>query len=431
MSFVNIAQQKQVVSFKQAVLSPIGENRGIYFPQHIKKLDSDVLASKDFNTIAIETLYNLTSGELSKEQLEGMVSRAFNFPVKVHSLEPKQHVLELFHGPTLAFKDFGARFLAECMAHFNKEKSTIVTATSGDTGAAVAHAFHGKPDIDVVILYPEGKISKEQEQLFCTLGSNIHTLKVDGNFDDCQSLVKQAFNDEEVAQALNLNSANSINVARLVAQVCYYTALPALMDASADFPIDRLIVPSGNFGNLTAAMISKAMGAPIKHLIAATNKNDTVPRFFISKQWRPKTTQRTLSNAMDVSQPNNFARILYSYQENWDQLFEDMSAVSINETQTRRTIRQYAQRHYPVDPHTAVGLEVTGTLFKDKKSNDLVVATAHPAKFADVLEDVLQEPVKRPQSILDAMNKTNLSKTLSNEFEDLKDYLLNLSDSHQ
>jgi len=424
MSFVNISQQKQAVSFKQAVLSPIGENRGIYFPKHIKKLDKDILSSKDFNAIATETLYNLTSGELSKERLTGMVKRAFNFPLTVKSLTPKQHVLELFHGPTLAFKDFGARFLAECMTHFNHEKATIVTATSGDTGAAVAHAFHGKPNIDVVILYPKGKISKEQEQLFCTLGDNIHTLKVDGDFDDCQSLVKQAFNDEEVAQTLNLNSANSINVARLVAQVCYYTALPALMNVSNDSPIDRLIVPSGNFGSLTAAMIAKAMGAPIKHLIAATNKNDTVPRFFISKQWRPKKTQRTLSNAMDVSQPNNFARILYYYQENLEQLFEDISATSINEIQTRRTIRQYAQQHYPVDPHTAVGLEVTSTLFRDKKSNDLVVATAHPAKFADVLEDVLQEPVKRPQSILDAMNKTNLSIPLANEFDDFKDYLL-------
>ncbi|RDX38188.1 threonine synthase [Kangiella sp. HD9-110m-PIT-SAG07] len=427
MPFVNIAQQKEVVSFEQAVLAPIGENRGIYFPQNIEKLDKGMFASKDFNTIAVETLYTLTSGELSKEQLKGMINRAFNFPLNVQSLTSRLHVLELFHGPTLAFKDFGARFLAECMAHFNKEKATIVTATSGDTGAAVAHAFHGQPNIDVVILYPDGKISKEQEQLFCTLGDNIRTIKVKGDFDDCQSLVKQAFNDKDVRQTLNVNSANSINIARLVAQVCYYTALPALIDT----PIDRLIVPSGNFGNLTAAMIAKSMGAPIGHLVAATNKNDTVPRFFINKQWRPKATQRTLSNAMDVSQPNNFARILYHYQENLDKLFEDMSAVCINEIQTRRTIRHYTQQHYPVDPHTAVGLEAATLPFKSENSNDLVVATAHPAKFADVLEKILQEPIERPSSITDAMQETNLSESMDNDFDDFKDYLLGLNTSNQ
>lgn len=439
MSFVNIAQQKQVVSFKQAVLSPIGDNRGIYFPQHIKKLDNSVFASKDFTHIAVETLYSLTAGELPKGQLEEMVKRAFNFPLKLHSITSQLHVLELFHGPTLAFKDFGARFMAECMAHFNKEKTTIITATSGDTGAAVAHAFHGKPDINVVILYPEGKISREQEQLFCTLGDNIHTLKVDGDFDACQSLVKQAFNDDDVGQALNLNSANSINVARLLAQVCYYTALAALLDRPtarlADGPVkspfDRLVVPSGNFGNLTAAMIAKSMGAPIGHLIAATNKNDTVPRFFMNKEWRPKATQRTLSNAMDVSQPNNFPRILYYYRENLDGLFDDISALSITDEDTQKMIRQQAQLGYFIDPHTAVGLQAIqsqqqATGSESKAESNLVVSTAHPAKFTDVLEEILQQPVERPSSIKDAMNKINLSTSLNNDFADFKNYLLKL-----
>ncbi|WP_223670840.1 threonine synthase [Kangiella shandongensis] len=424
MSFINIAQQKQIVSFKEAVLNPIGDNKGIYFPREIKKLDSNVFASKDFNHIAVETLYNLTCGEIPKVQLQHMVGRAFNFPLSVHSLNPQLHVLELFHGPTLAFKDFGARFLAECLASFNKKQATIITATSGDTGAAVAHAFHGKSDIDVVILYPKGKISKEQEQLFCTLGDNIHTVKVDGDFDACQNLVKQAFNDNDIKQAHNLNSANSINVARLVAQVCYYNALPALLDK----PIDKLVVPSGNFGNLTAAMIAKAMGAPIDHLVAATNINDTVPRFFMDKTWRPKETQRTLSNAMDVSQPNNFSRILYCYQKNLETLFDDMSAMSITDEETQEIIKQQAQQGYQVDPHTAVGLKA----IQDRQptfgsNNNLVVSTAHPAKFADVLEDILQQPMELPSAITEALHKPNLSKPLSNDFDDFKDYLLAMS----
>lgn len=427
MSFVNIAQQKQIVSFGHAVLNPIGENRGIYFPQNIERLPEKVFATKDFQTIAVETLYSLTSGELPRELLQSMISKAFNFPIRVQSLNSRLHVLELFHGPTLAFKDFGARFLAECLAHFNKEKATIVTATSGDTGAAVAHAFHGQPDIDVVILYPKGKISKEQEQLFCTLGDNIHTVQVNGDFDACQILVKQAFSDDEVTNTLNLNSANSINVARLVAQVCYYNALPALLDE----PIDRLFVPSGNFGNLTAAMIARAMGAPINHLVAATNKNDTVPRFFLDKTWYPKETQRTLSNAMDVSKPNNFSRILYHYQNELDKLFDEMSAISVDDQRTCSMIKYFAKQNYMVDPHTAVGLRATQCveLFSDQ-SNDMVAATAHPAKFADVLEDILKQPIDRPEAISRALDKPNLSDSLDNDFDDFKDYLLALHSSH-
>jgi threonine synthase len=421
MSFINIAQQKQVVSFKEAVINPIGENRGIYFPKEIKKLDQSIFSSGDFHQIAVETLLNLTFGDIPKAQLEEMIGRAFNFPLRVHSLSSQLHVLELFHGPTLAFKDFGARFLAECLASFNTKKATIITATSGDTGAAVAHAFHGKPNIDVVILYPKGKISREQEQLFCTLGDNIHTVKIDGDFDACQSLVKQAFNDDDIKQAHHLNSANSINVARLVAQVCYYNALPSLLNK----PIDELVVPSGNFGNLTAAMIAKAMGAPIGHLTAATNVNDTVPRFFFNRTWQPKETRRTLSNAMDVSQPNNFSRILYYYQNDLDSLFRNMNALSVTDEETQDIIKQQAQQGYQVDPHTAVALKAIQTQHSESAShNNLVVSTAHPAKFADVLEKILQEPLELPPAITHALNKENLSSDLSNDFDEFKDYLL-------
>lgn len=423
MPFINIAQQKQRTSFREAVLNPIGDNRGIYFPDDIKPLDNDILQSDDFHAIATETLHQLIAGELDKEVISGMVERAFNFPLNTHNLSERLHILELFHGPTLAFKDFGARFLAECLTHFSHNKATIVTATSGDTGAAVAHAFHGQPNVDVVILYPQGKISKEQEQLFCTLGDNIYTVKVDADFDACQSLVKQAFNDDDIRQSLNLNSANSINIARLVAQVCYYTALPSLVKS----PVDNLVVPSGNFGNLTAAMIAKNMGAPIGHLIAATNANDTVPRFFKNKHWRPNTTQRTLSNAMDVSQPNNFSRILYAYQDNLEQLFKDFSAISIDDEQTRSLIQQQASQGYLVDPHTAVGLQAL-KLHEPVSagSHNLVVSTAHPAKFADVLADILQQQIELPDALSQCLSKPNLSSTMDNDFDEFKDYLLTM-----
>ncbi|GAA4362654.1 threonine synthase [Kangiella marina] len=421
MSFINISQQHQRVSFKDAVLNPIGENSGIYFPHDIKPLDKDIFECGDFHQIAVETLHNLTHNELSKDKLGSMVARAFNFPLELHSLTDKNHILELFHGPTLAFKDFGARFLAECLTEFNQQKATIITATSGDTGAAVAHAFHGQPNVEVVVLYPEGKISKEQEQLFCTLGDNIRTVKVDGNFDNCQSLVKQAFNDEEVNNKLNLNSANSINVARLLAQVCYYTALPTLIQQ----PIDNLVVPSGNFGNITAALIAKHMGAPVGHLIAATNANDTAPRFFNHKQWLPQVTQRTLSNAMDVSQPNNFSRILYYYQHKLDQLFVDMSALSISDAQTRQTIKELDTQGYQVDPHTAVGMHALSKM-NVGQTNNLVVSTAHPAKFADVLEGILQKPISRPSAISECLTKPNLSIRIADDFDDFKEYLLAL-----
>ncbi|WP_417446990.1 threonine synthase [Kangiella sp.] len=434
MPFINIKDSTDRVSFEQAVLKPLGNHQGLYMPEQIPALSPDcfsqsAFSNDSFQQIAFNVLRPFTSDSLNEAQLESLIQQAFNFPLKLHSLSDSQHILELFHGPTLAFKDFGARFLAECLSQFTHEPITIITATSGDTGAAVAHAFHAdsfqnhalqnKAHINVVILYPKGKISIEQEQLFCTLGNNIHTVAVEADFDTCQSLVKQAFDDKEINQKHRLNSANSINIARLLAQVCYYAALPQLLKQ----PIDTIAVPCGNFGNITAGLLAQKMGVPIKHFIAATNANDTVPRFFEEGQWQPRPTVRTSSNAMDVASPNNFPRLLHLYKEHPEQMHREISAIAISESEVEQTMLKTHQAGYTIDPHTAVALRAI------QKTNvtgqSVALSTAHPAKFAQSVESITGEAVELPDTIRNPLNKPNLSTTMDSNFKSLKDYLMN------
>lgn len=433
MPFINIKDSADRVSFKQAVLKPLGNHQGLYLPEQIPMLSQDQLSSgcfsqsafsnDNFQQIAFEVLRPFTSETLNEAELESIVQRAFNFPLKLHSLSGSQHILELFHGPTLAFKDFGARFLAECLSQFTHEPITIITATSGDTGAAVAHAFHAhslqnKNHINVVILYPKGKISIEQEQLFCTLGDNIYTIAVEADFDTCQALVKQAFDDQEINQKHRLNSANSINIARLLAQVCYYAALPQLLGQ----PIDTVSVPCGNFGNITAGLIAQKMGMPIKHFIAATNANDTVPRFFEEGQWQPRPTIRTSSNAMDVASPNNFPRLQHLYKDHPERMHHDISAIAISEAEVEQTMLTTHQAGYTIDPHTAVALQA---IQKTKSTGQSVaLSTAHPAKFAQSVESITGSAVDLPETIRNPLSKPNLSTTMDSNFKDLKDYLM-------
>ena len=318
MQLHNLKDETQQVSFVEAVKTGLGRNQGVFFPESLSPIqDIDALLDLDFVSRSSKILSHLIGDELPADTVAQMVQNAFNFDVKLVEVEKDIYCLELFHGPTLAFKDFGGRFMAECLAQFNQgEKVTILTATSGDTGAAVAHAFYNKPNIDVVILYPKGKISLAQQKLFTTLGNNIHCYAVDGSFDDCQSMVKQAFLDDEVKQKLGLNSANSINISRLVAQVCYY------FEAIAQLPKEQrskahISVPSGNFGNVCAAMIGAVLGMPVAKLSATTNQNDTVPRFLQSKEWAPNDTLESLSNAMDVSKPNNWPRVQFMLDNKW------------------------------------------------------------------------------------------------------------------
>ena len=310
MNLYNIKHPEEQVNFAQAVRQGLGKDQGLFFPETIPALTNiDELLALPLVERSQKILGALIGEELPKATLDAMVKNAFTFTAPLEKVEDNIYALELFHGPTLAFKDFGGRFMAQALAAVRGDgKITILTATSGDTGAAVAHAFYGLENINVVILYPKGKISPLQEKLFCTLGGNIRTVAINGDFDACQALVKQAFDDAELRQAIGLNSANSINISRLLAQVCYY------FEAVAQLPKEKrdnvvVSVPSGNFGNLTAGLIAKTLGLPIKRFIASTNANDTVPRYLESGNWAPKATVATLSNAMDVSRPNNWPRV--------------------------------------------------------------------------------------------------------------------------
>ena len=309
MQFINISYPEQGVSFPQAVVTGLGKGQGLFFPESLEPFeDIPALLDMDFVNRSVLILQYLVGEAMSGEVLHDCVEKAFNFPVGLTSVSEGVHALELFHGPSLAFKDFGARFMAQCLASFNaNQRTTILTATSGDTGAAVALAFYGQPGIDVVVLYPKGKVTPLQEKLFCTLGGNIRTIAIEGDFDACQQLVKQSFGDPQLVEALGLNSANSINVARLLAQVCYYFEAVARLPRGIE-PV--FSVPSGNFGNVTAGLLAHALGLPVKRMIAATNRNDTVPRFLDSGKWEPRPTVATLTNAMDISLPNNFPRVL-------------------------------------------------------------------------------------------------------------------------
>ena len=423
MNLYNIKHPEEQVNFAQAVRQGLGKDQGLFFPENIPHLSNiDELLALPLVERSQKILGALIGEEIPQVQLEQMVRNAFTFPAPVANVEDNIYALELFHGPTLAFKDFGGRFMAQALATVRGDgKITILTATSGDTGAAVAHAFYGLENIDVVILYPKGKISPLQEKLFCTLGGNIRTIAINADFDACQALVKQAFDDAELRQAIGLNSANSINISRLLAQVCYY------FEAAAQLPKEQrenlvVSVPSGNFGNLTAGLISKTLGLPIKRFIAATNANDTVPRYLHSGNWSPNVTVATLSNAMDVSRPNNWPRVEELFKRNgW--ALNELHSAAISDTQTEDTLRAMNQLGYLCEPHGAVAYEV---LKQDLQPGEtgLFLCTAHPAKFKESVERILDLTLPLPEA-LDKHNKLPLlSDEMENDFAQLRAYLL-------
>ena len=423
MNLYNIKHPEEQVNFAQAVRQGLGKDQGLFFPENIPHLSNiDELLALPLVERSQKILGALIGEEIPQAQLEQMVRNAFTFPAPVVKVEDNIYALELFHGPTLAFKDFGGRFMAQALATVRGDgKITILTATSGDTGAAVAHAFYGLENIDVVILYPKGKISPLQEKLFCTLGGNIRTIAINADFDACQALVKQAFDDAELRQAIGLNSANSINISRLLAQVCYY------FEAAAQLPKEQrenlvVSVPSGNFGNLTAGLIAKTLGLPIKRFIAATNANDTVPRYLHSGNWSPNATVATLSNAMDVSRPNNWPRVEELFKRNGWALTELHSA-AISDAQTEDTLRAMNQLGYLCEPHGAVAYEV---LKQDLQAGEtgLFLCTAHPAKFKESVERILDLTLPLPEA-LDKHNRLPLlSDEMENDFAQLRAYLL-------
>lgn len=420
MKLYNIKENDEKVTFSQAVRQGLGRNQGLFFPSELPIFDDiDALLAEDFIPRSSKILSTMIGDELSAETVADIVSTAFQFPAPINKVKDGVYALELFHGPTLAFKDFGGRFMAQSLAAVADDgKTTILTATSGDTGAAVAHAFYGMENINVVILYPKGKISPLQEKLFCTLGGNIHTVAVTGDFDDCQALVKQSFDDEELRKEIGLNSANSINISRLMAQICYYFEAASQLTKEQR---ENLVVsvPSGNFGNLTAGLLAKTLGLPIKRFIAATNTNDTVPRYLETGQWEPKATVATISNAMDVSQPNNWPRIEELCQLNgWG--LDTLGKGAVSDEQSAETLKEmFEQENYLCEPHGAIAYRVLNEQLEEGETG-LFLCTAHPAKFKEVVEGILGNEIELPAPLAkhDAMEL--LSEEMECDFEALK-----------
>ena len=363
MKLYSTKNKERLVSLREAVFRGLPEDNGLYMPQAIPLLDQEFiknLRQYSFQEIAFRVADTLLQGAIPESDLQRIIEQAVNFPAPVHQLDPRKYVLELYHGPSLAFKDFGARFMAQLMSYFNQDEDrelVILVATSGDTGGAVAAGFFQTPGIKVVILYPSGKVCMLQEKQLTTLGHNIAALEVHGTFDDCQALVKQAFLDPELSSAIRLSSANSINISRLIPQSFYYfEAYKQIADGGS--PV-VFCVPSGNFGNLTAGLIAHRMGLPVHHFIAATNINDVVPEYLHTGQYMPRPSVRTLSNAMDVGNPSNFARMvdMFSCPEcsTWNNMTASVSGFAYSDERTRRAIQEvYARYGYILEPHGAV-----------------------------------------------------------------------------
>ncbi len=421
MLLTNIKVPSEQVSFLQAVKQGLGQQQGLFFPTSWPKLDIDYLLSLPMAERSAEILHSLIGDELTKPELLEMTRAAFSFPAPLNVISEDLACLELFHGPTLAFKDFGGRFMAQALAKAQQQqRTTIVTATSGDTGAAVAHAFYRQPGVQVVILYPKGKISPLQEKLFTTLGENIITLAVEGDFDQCQALVKQVFDQSALVKKLNINSANSINISRLFAQICYY------FEAIAQIPAERradtvIAVPSGNFGNLTAGLIAKVLGLPVKRMIAATNVNDTVPRYWRDGVWQPKSTVATLSNAMDVSAPNNWPRVEALLAQGVISR-TDIEAVAVDEDDTQLTVRQLAQAGYISEPHAAVAYKALRRSLQPGEYG-IFLGTAHPAKFKEQVENILGSPIALPEILARCAAEPGLSQVIAADFSALEQIL--------
>ncbi|EGR2402609.1 threonine synthase [Vibrio cholerae] len=425
MKLYNIKENDEQVSFGQAVRQGLGRNQGLFFPAELPKLDDiDALLAEDFVSRSSKILSALIGDELPADKIRAMVDSAFQFAAPIAKVKEGVYALELFHGPTLAFKDFGGRFMAQSLAAVsNGGKITILTATSGDTGAAVAHAFYGMPDINVVILYPKGKISPLQEKLFCTLGKNIHTVAINGDFDACQALVKQAFDDADLRQQIGLNSANSINISRLMAQICYYFEAAAQM-SKAERENLVISVPSGNFGNLTAGLLAKALGLPVKRFIAATNANDTVPRYLETGRWEPKPTVATTSNAMDVSQPNNWPRIEELCQRmGWG--LETLGKGAVSDEESAQAVQELYDLGYLCEPHGSIAYRVLEEQ-RQPQETGLFLCTAHPAKFKEVVDEILGTDIDLPAPLAKHAAMELLSQELNADFVALRALLVSV-----
>ncbi|WP_396590216.1 threonine synthase [Allomuricauda sp. R78024] len=428
MKFYSLNNSSIQASFKEAVIAGIAPDKGLYFPEEIQSLSSDFFKNIDSysnHQIAFKAIHQFVSADLPDEILEEIIKNVLDFDFPVVEIEENVATLELFHGPTMAFKDVGARFMANCLGYFSKDKTsqvTVLVATSGDTGGAVANGFLGVKGVNVVILYPSGKVSDIQEKQLTTLGQNIVAMEVSGTFDDCQRMVKTAFLDTEITSQKKLTSANSINIARWLPQLFYF--LFAYKQAKSKNKEIVFSVPSGNFGNICAGIVAQKLGMPVKHFIASTNANDVVPSFMQNGVYEPMPSVATISNAMDVGDPSNFVRIRHLYQNDFSKLQENLSSYSFLDEATKSAMQKiYSESGYVADPHGAVGYL---GLKEYQKSNPNVygifLETAHPVKFLDVVEDTLGLSPEIPPQIQKVMGKEKKSIKISS-YEELKSYL--------
>ena len=429
MNYYSLNKIAPISTFKNSVIKGLAPDKGLYFPESITPLPAsffDTIEHLTNETIAYETIKQFVLPEIPEDDLKQIVSETLSFDFPVVTLTNSISTLELFHGPTMAFKDVGARFMARCLGYFNKENTqevTVLVATSGDTGGAVAHGFLGVKGVQVVILYPSGKVSDIQEKQLTTLKKNITALEVNGTFDDCQAMVKQAFLDENITNHKQLTSANSINVARWLPQMFYFMfAYKQLKNKH-----EKLVfsVPSGNFGNICAGMMAQQLGLPVAHFVASNNANKVVTEYLLTKNYEPKPSVQTISNAMDVGNPSNFVRIEAIYNNDFQYLKQHLSSYSFTDTQTINALKElYNEYNYVADPHGAVGYLGAKEYLKERPDSHVVfLETAHPTKFLDVVEATIQENVELPEQILKVMDKKKQSIKIST-YEELKSFLL-------
>lgn len=429
MNFHSLNNEAPNVSFKQAVINGIAPDKGLYFPEQISELPArffEHIETLSNVEIAFKAIRQFVGDEIPDEVLKKILNEILDFDFPIVELEDNVGTLELFHGPTMAFKDVGARFMAQCLGYFSTKEDqeiTVLVATSGDTGGAVANGFLAVKGVKVVILYPSGKVSDIQERQLTTLGQNITALEVEGTFDDCQKMVKTAFLDEGLLNKMKLTSANSINVARWLPQLFYFLfAYKQLKSKGKELVFS---VPSGNFGNICAGMVAQRLGMPIKHFVAATNVNDTVPEFMKSGEYNPKPSTATISNAMDVGDPSNFIRIRHLHQNNLDLLRKNLSSFSFTDNDTKEAMKAIHQKSgYIADPHGAVGyLGLKAYQKENTNTYGVFLETAHPVKFMDIVEDTLGVELAIPSQIKGVLGKDKKSIKIE-AYSELKQFLL-------
>ncbi len=433
MKLYSTQDSSHIVSFHDALFQGQAKDRGLYMPVQLPSVSRDELlswSSYSYKELALAVAGKYLLDEIPQSGLEEIINNAYHFAPELYTLDEHTQILELFHGPTLSFKDFGAQFMARSMSYFVQHEHreiTILVATSGDTGSAVAHAYHNVPGVRIVLLYPSGKVSPLQEKQFTTLGDNIQALEIDGTFDDCQALVKKAFADKDLRDKMTLSSANSINIGRLIPQSFYYfwSVLQVYAQRKSDVVV---CVPSGNFGNLTAGLFGWEMGLPVKQYIAAVNNNSVIPEYFETHEYSPRPSVATLSNAMDVGNPSNWERIRALYKDDYDTITNKLWTTTVDDETTLATMRETKdQFDYVIDPHTAVGVQALQryrkTIAGNTETPSIVLSTAHPGKFQEIVNRALDTAYQLPDALEKLKVLTKLSEKMGKDFEDFKEYL--------